>query len=407
MTKTVVALFDDFSSANNAVRDLVNQGFAREDISLMANDASGEYGRQMQTGATAETATGDAAGVGAGVGAAIGGVGGLLAGIGALGIPVIGPVIAAGPLAAALSALLGAGAGAVVGGIAGGLVGTLVDIGVPEEEAQYYLEGVRRGGTLVVVQSPDHMVERARNILNSFYPVDLHDRSTQWRNAGWNGFSVDETDTSIMNRDTTMGTSDTGVASRDFSPSTTNEDISDMRHDRDYNASMAARPTGEYDTAMDASRDEFSDLEGLTSRDRQMDIGHPMPGSGTYVRDDMSLETPPANVGDIGMDVDHSRMDNDMDVTGPTDMDDFYMHDARFRDHYAHSRYASDYPYSDFQPAYEYGYQIARDERYRGRSWPEIAQPVSDEWERKHPITWERFKDSVRYAWEQFKDAVD
>jgi hypothetical protein len=84
MTRTVVALFDDFNDASGAVRDLVDNGFSRDDISLMASDPENQYSRYI--GSTPEEeATGAAqgAGVGAGIGAVVGGLGGLLVGLGA------------------------------------------------------------------------------------------------------------------------------------------------------------------------------------------------------------------------------------------------------------------------------------------------------------------------------------
>ena len=49
MAKTIVALYDDFPTAEAVARALVESGIRREDISLMANDASGE--RQSGLGA--------------------------------------------------------------------------------------------------------------------------------------------------------------------------------------------------------------------------------------------------------------------------------------------------------------------------------------------------------------------
>lgn len=193
MASTVVALYDDFASANAAVRDLVDNGFNRNDVSIVASDASGEYSRYLGTGTEARIDTGtsstaEGASVGAGIGAVIGGLGGLLVGLGALAIPGIGPVVAAGPLAAALSALAGAGAGAVAGGVTGGLLGALMDLGVPRETAEYYAEGVRRGGHLVTVNTSDDMTNRAVEILNHHNPVDVNERVTQWRQSGWTGY---------------------------------------------------------------------------------------------------------------------------------------------------------------------------------------------------------------------------
>jgi hypothetical protein len=191
MTRTVVALYDDFTSASEAVNDLVDHGFLRDNVSLMANDVNRQYAPYVETdtGVTETTATGEGAGVGAGIGAVIGGLGGLLVGLGALVIPGIGPVIAAGPLAAALSGLAGAGVGAVAGGVTGGLLGALVDMGIPEESAHYYAEGVRRGGTLVMVRTADNMTNQAVDILNNHNPVDINERVTEWRDTGWTGYN--------------------------------------------------------------------------------------------------------------------------------------------------------------------------------------------------------------------------
>src|SRR5262245_31210621 len=123
MTQTVVGLYDDVDAAHKVVRELRDAGIMNDRISLVAQDASGEYGRYVggdtkMKKTKKSDASGDGAAAGAGIGAVVGGIGGLLVGLGALTIPGIGPVLAAGPLATAVSALVGAGAGALAGGVA-------------------------------------------------------------------------------------------------------------------------------------------------------------------------------------------------------------------------------------------------------------------------------------------------
>jgi len=177
--KTVVALYNTFTDAQQAVETIVTAGIARADVSMVANDSSGDF--KVYTGDYRE---GDATASGAVGGAAVGGAIGLLAGLGALAIPGIGPVIAAGPL---LSALVGAGVGAATGGLAG----SLVDVGVSQEEAQYYSEGVRRGGTLVSVNAPDERANEIAHLLDHGGAVDVHERATDWRDRGWTGYDED------------------------------------------------------------------------------------------------------------------------------------------------------------------------------------------------------------------------
>jgi hypothetical protein len=112
----------------------------------------------------------------------LGGVGGLLVGLGVLAIPGIGPVLAAGPLA---TTLLGAGVGAA----AGGLIGSLIDLGIPEEEAKYYAEGLRRGGAVVTVHTSDEMmISRITDILENHGVVNIDRRVEEWRQSGWTGY---------------------------------------------------------------------------------------------------------------------------------------------------------------------------------------------------------------------------
>lgn len=60
--------------------------------------------------------------------------------------------------------------------------------GVPHDEAVAYAEGLRRGGSLLVV-SPrdDDAIARAVAALEGGRAVDLTQRSAEWRASGWTG----------------------------------------------------------------------------------------------------------------------------------------------------------------------------------------------------------------------------
>ena len=194
MAKTVVGLFDDFTKAQSVVQDLVNAGFRRDDISIAANQTASGYNADSLSAGDTTTTTGGGHAVGkdAGIGAGIGGALGLIAGLGLLTIPGVGIILAAGPLASALGigGVLGSTlSGAVVGGVVGGLVGALTHIGVPKEHAEYYTEGVRRGGTLVTLNAPDDRAEEAVNILNGHGAVDIEDRADAYKTGGYTGYT--------------------------------------------------------------------------------------------------------------------------------------------------------------------------------------------------------------------------
>ena len=181
--KTVVGLFDELSKARDVVDDLIDAGFDPSDVSLIAHDRDETYATYLDRDDEAEGAA-EGAVTGAVGGGVIGGLAGVLLGLGALAIPGVGPVVAAGPIAAGL-------AGAGIGAAAGGLLGALVGWGIPEEEAEFYAEGVRRGGTLVAVKAPEHRVDEAVSIMNRHGPVDVERRSEYWSASGWTGYDPD------------------------------------------------------------------------------------------------------------------------------------------------------------------------------------------------------------------------
>jgi hypothetical protein len=179
MTQTVAALYDTYDSAVTAVNALEAAGIPHSEISIVSNNVDNQYGKDRPAEAAKD------AGKGAGVGAVVGGVGGLLTGLGLLAIPGVGPVVAAGWLVATAA---GAATGAVVGGAAGGLVGSLTGAGVPEHDAHFYAEGVRRGGTLVTARVDDARASAAREILQRYKSVDPAVRGAAYREGGWTSF---------------------------------------------------------------------------------------------------------------------------------------------------------------------------------------------------------------------------
>ena len=137
--RTVVGLFAHRAAAEGAIHDLTAAGFARTQIGVAMQERVEQADLLEETG-------GDAA-EGAAKGAVGGGlVGGLLGLLGSLLIPGIGPVVVGGVLASVV-------AGAGVGAATGGLLGVLASVGVPEEDARHFDEGLRTGGTLVTVDA--------------------------------------------------------------------------------------------------------------------------------------------------------------------------------------------------------------------------------------------------------------
>jgi len=188
--RTVLGVFRNLNDAQRAFDALEKAGFSRDEIGFIGHRAGSEGdGRKQPTASAQTTAAPDsdvAANVAtdAGIGAALGGVGGLLLGFAALAVPGVGPVLAAGPIIAALG-------GAGVGAATGGLIGALTEHGVPEEDAGYYVEGIRRGDYLITVHASGDPADRAAEILETHDAVNIDDRVSAWRTRGWTGYDPD------------------------------------------------------------------------------------------------------------------------------------------------------------------------------------------------------------------------
>jgi hypothetical protein len=158
---TVVGLFREIKDANMAVEALRQHGLGDTEVSVLARkevlDSLGLDSKEKDN----EVAIGTVAG--AASGATFGTFAGLFLGLSAIALPGVGPVLSVGALATILgSTVIGAGVGAAAGGL---LLGALVKMGVPEDQAHLYSEGVRRGGILVAVQTdPEHTPQVAQSL---------------------------------------------------------------------------------------------------------------------------------------------------------------------------------------------------------------------------------------------------
>jgi hypothetical protein len=186
--KTAIGLFDTDRDAERAIQTLEHAGFEAKDISITVRKT------KVDTTESSETMANEGLRTGTLTGMVAGGLMGLLVGAGLLVIPGIGPVLAVGPLAAGLasgSALVGAAAGVGLGAFSGGLIGVLSGMGIPNEHAQVYSEGVRRGGMLVAVHTDEPHLGLAEKILRENGAADPQSREQEYRAEGWDRFDPD------------------------------------------------------------------------------------------------------------------------------------------------------------------------------------------------------------------------
>jgi uncharacterized protein (TIGR02271 family) len=93
----------------------------------------------------------------------------------------------------------------------------------------------------------------------------------------------------------------------------------------------------------------------------------------------------------------HTEIDVERAETGTQRSDVFEGDDADFRGHWTQTGRNRDLSYEQSAPAYQFGHELAGDER----DWSAIEPEARRRWEERSPGTWDRVVDAVRYACER------
>jgi uncharacterized protein (TIGR02271 family) len=348
---TVVAVFDDYSTAERVAQELTNAGFPRNSVDIRSNFRTGAAGRGYDEGES--------------------------------------------------------GGGGGVSGFFRRLFGS-------DESSDHYAEAVRRGNSVVRVTAPSDQIDRAVDIMNSAGAVDIDRQVERYREAGYErydenapAYSYDEARTE---RERWRGSEQGGsipvieeelqvgkrvirrggvrVYSRVVDQPV--EENIELREDRvTVDRRQVDRPVerGELAGLRDQSIEVTEEREEPVVQKRARVREEVVVGKETNRRTEKVKDTV-------------RRTEVEVERIGGEDAGTDYRADFR-RDW--ETRYAnSGERWETYEPAYDYGYRSASDERWRGRNWSDVENDLRTDWERRNPnSTWERMKDSVRYGWEK------
>jgi len=445
MDRSVIGLFDSVSEAQRALNELVQAGFSRDHVSLVAHDASGQYSRYLNKDGSFDPEGDVTADEGAGFGAAVGGITGVLASLAALAIPGIGPVIGAGPL---LAAVTGGAIGAVAGAATGGITAALIKTGLPEDEAQYYTEGVRRGGTLLVVDTDsDAKAQQAVQIMDRNGAVDVNQRAQEWKQSGWKYSENAQPYTADQLKSFRSTSPSTSTSTSSMPSSTTNKqtqtnktqegkqvlpvveeklDVSKREVERGgvrVNTRIVEKPVSEQVTL----HEEHVNVERRPV-DRPVNASDMSAFKEGAIEMRETAEEAVVNkqarvIEEIVIDKhSHDRTQTINDTVRRTEVDvqqlggqqtaqsgqstastssfDNYTND--FRTHFTSKYGKSGYTYDQYSPAYRYGYNLASSQNYSG-DWNTVEPDIRQRWEERNQGTWEDFKDAIQYAWDKVR----
>jgi len=257
----------------------------------------------------------------------------------------------------------------------------------------HYSEAVRRGSAVLSVTVPDSQVDMAVRVLNQYGAVDIDRRSQEWRSEGYTGYDANaqpytneqaaserarysnrENATAIPVVDEELQVGKRAVQRggvRVYSR-VTDRPVEEKVTLREEHVRVERRP---------ANRD-ISDAELGQLKDQSIEVTEmaeePVVSKRARVREEVV----------VGKDT----TERTETVRGNVRSTDVHV-DKLDRERTAET--AND-------PAYEYGYTAAGDDRYRGRSWAESENTLRDDYSRRYPgKAWDEVKDSVRRGWDK------
>jgi len=164
---TIIAVFQDHTAAESAVKKLAEAGFEMKNLSVVGK------GYHTEENVVGFYNVGDRIQFWGRRGAFWGGLWGLFFGGLFVTIPILGHVIVLGYLA---SAMIAAVEGAVVVGGLSSLSAALYSIGIPKNSVVQYETDVKADGFLVMAHGTAADIARAHSILNAGNPsrIDVH-----------------------------------------------------------------------------------------------------------------------------------------------------------------------------------------------------------------------------------------
>ncbi len=382
MNNTVVAVFDEYGQAQQAMNALFNEGFTQSDVKLSpAEDTSGA--REQFLRSRSED-TGSSWGI-------------------------------------------------------GDFFRSLFGSDQHGDDAGVYSEAVRRGSYMLSVDaSTEDEADRAADIMQRFNALDLDQRATHWRSSGWTGYQNDAPlytadqiqqeragYTSTTTVASTGAGSTTGTAGRAATGKTgdaipvveeqlqvgkravqrggvriyrhvTETPVQESVQLREERVTVERTPVNEPASAADIDAFKAGTIEVRETAEEpvvaktarvveEVRVGKEVTErtetiSDTVRRTDVEVESLGAAGG-----------------TGGTPVGDDV-----FRQHWQSAYVSSGGKYEDYAGAYRYGATLAGNKQYQGYRWDELEPQVRSDWESTHAGTpWERTKQAVRYGWEK------
>ena len=381
MNNTVVAIFDEYGQAQQAMNALFNEGFTHSDVKL----SPAEENPQMREQFLRSRATSDAGS--------------------SWGI--------------------------------GDFFRSLFSTDQHSDDAGVYSEAVRRGSYMLSVDAGDQdEADRAADIMQRYNAIDLDQRAAQWRSTGWTAYQSDaplytadqirQERAGYTSTTTVAGTGSTEQATKPSAAATveaipvveeqlqvgkrvvqrggvriyrhvTETPVQESVQLKEERVTVERTPVNEPASAADIEAFKEGTIEVRET------VEEPVVAKTARLVEEVNVGK---EVTERTETVSDTVRRTDVEVeqlgAGSTGAAAKALSDDAFRQHWQSAYGSGGGKYEDYAQAYRYGANLAGNKQYQGYRWDELEPKVRSDWESTHAGSpWERTRQAVRYGWEK------
>jgi uncharacterized protein (TIGR02271 family) len=276
------------------------------------------------------------------------------------------------------------------GGIAG-FFRNLFGANVDDDESTTYADAMRRGNVVLIVRADEARVQTAQDILAGYNPLDIGRRTSsagaEHRDTeGERTIPVVEEELQVGKRSVRRG----GI--RVYSR-TIEQPVEEEVTLREEHVRVERHPVNR-----EAGEGDFQQADEVIEMTETVE--EPVVSKKARVREEVVIQKDATSrtetIRDTVRRTDvHVEQESGEKLSNDSQVD----FERDFKTRYASERGAT---YKNYAPAYEYGYRVAGDQKYRGKTWEDVEDTLKTDYLRNNPTSkWDQVKGAVRYGWEK------
>ena len=283
---------------------------------------------------------------------------------------------------------------------------------VPEPDSSIYLEGVRKGGTLLTARADGDRMQRAAEIMSGYNMVNVQDRSLDWRAAN---ADLPEMTTTANNRnvldvieeDLEIGKETVERGRMRAYSVVTEKPVEENVPLREETIRVQRRPVDRTVPADPAlfqeksievvERAEVPHVDKVARVVEEVVVGKDVNERVETVHDTVRRQD--VKVDPVG--TTSGSINSSMKSSMSGGIRDYSSYENDFRSYYTNNWANGGMTYEQYAPSLRYGYDLANNDTYRNKRWSDIEPYARRDWEARNPGTaWDKIKAAVQHSWE-------